>query len=215
MLTRLQDRELSEVFLRSRQFVIDCGYSDEIEWQRNLKFESLTESIFLSESAWVILNSGMRESVVRGKFKELSEVFFNWESAERIHKNIEPCRVKALGIFNHKGKISAILSISRIVSDGGFESIKNKIEIRRIDFLVTLPFIGPITSYHLAKNIGMDVVKPDRHLVRIADVAGFDSPDELCGRISECTGEYVAVIDVVLWRYATLRKDYLDLFRAI
>jgi hypothetical protein len=75
---------------------------------------------------------------------------------------------------------------------------------RGIDYLQTFDFIGPVTAFHLAKNIGLDVVKPDRHLLRLAAAAGCNHPSELCGAIAEVTGDKVSVINLILWRYATL-----------
>ena len=54
------------------------------------------------------------------------------------------------------------------------------------------------------KNLGFDVVKPDRHLLRLASSLGFDSPEELCAEIAYEFGEPAAVVDIVLWRYCTL-----------
>ncbi|ALA59352.1 hypothetical protein NITMOv2_2947 [Nitrospira moscoviensis] len=91
-------------------------------------------------------------------------------------------------------------------------SVRRQIEYEDMRFLQTLPYIGSITAFHLAKNLGLPVVKPDRHLQRIATVAGFSSPQELCQLISDHLGEPVQVVDVVLWRYATLFSDYLMMF---
>jgi hypothetical protein len=72
--------------------------------------------------------------------------------------------------------------------------------------------MGPATSHHLAKNIGLDVVKADRHLLRIAEKAGYNCPDELCETISEYVGDKKSVVDVVIWRFAATQSNYLDFF---
>ena len=69
-------------------------------------------------------------------------------------------------------------------------------------WLQTLPFIVPITVYHLAKNYGFDCAKPDRHLVRIA---GAEGTHELCARLARETGDRIATVDVVIWRAANLK----------
>jgi hypothetical protein len=61
-----------------------------------------------------------------------------------------------------------------------------------------------VTTYHLAKNLGVDVVKCDRHLMRLAPILGFHSPEEMCAAIGHQVGEPVSVVDIVLWRYCTL-----------
>ena len=195
-----------------KQKVIERGYKAEISWQDGIQFSKITESDFLSEAAWVVLSSGMREAVIRGKFPEITKAFCNWKSAKQIVKNSKECRKKALAVFGHKLKIEAIITIAKIVSETGFESFKEQILIEDIEFIQTLPFMGKATSYHLAKNIGLDVVKPDRHLVRVAEATGYNSPLMLCEEISRIVGDRVSVIDIVIWRFATLYPDYVDYF---
>jgi hypothetical protein len=62
-------------------------------------------------------------------------------------------------------------------------------------------FIGPVTVWHLAKNIGYDAAKPDRHLVRISEHLGFRDPQHFCAAIAEVSGEAVKVIDLIIWRF--------------
>jgi len=76
-----------------------------------------------------------------------------------------------------------------------------------ISFLQTFNFIGSITAWHLAKNLGCDVAKPDRHLVRIASQFGYQSVHDLCNDLSCEFEEKVSVIDLVLWRYAVSGRD--------
>lgn len=53
-----------------------------------------------------------------------------------------------------------------------------------IEFCETLPRVGGITKYHLAKNLGVDVAKPDVWLERVAAKSG-ETVHELCGRLSK------------------------------
>ena len=75
-----------------------------------------------------------------------------------------------------------------------------------IKFIDTLPMMGPVTKYHLARNIGIDCVKPDRHLVRLAERFGYATPLEMCQDIQREIGgsEKLGTIDLVLWRYCNL-----------
>ena len=98
------------------------------------------------------------------------------------------------------------------VAEDGFDAIKTRLAGGDISYLQTFPFMGPATSYHLAKNLGMDVVKPDRHLLRITCAVGYESPDAMCRDIGTTVGERLSVVDLVLWRYATLNPAYLDDF---
>lgn len=204
--------DLVSAYLDAKDCVISSGYAEELDWQEERSFYKISESIFLREAAWVILSSGMRDSVVRNRFPLVSKAFYNWASASQIMSNGHVCRKEALRVFRNDRKINAILKIASIVSDVGFPGIKQRINQEGISFIKRLPFMGPATSYHLAKNLGMDVVKPDRHLVRIAIATNHNSPYDMCRRIAERTGEKLSVVDLVIWRYATLNKNYLDHF---
>ena len=192
--------------------VIEKGFIAEIEWQERTMFESVTESSFLCEAAWVVLSSGMRESIVRKLFGPITQAFCRWESAARITNEAQSCIDSALTIFRHPRKIAAIASIASRVNEIGFAQLKSEICLGGVPRLREFPFMGPATSFHLAKNLGMDVVKPDRHLVRIANAAGYGSPERLCRDLSEAVGDRIGVVDLVLWRFATFEPEYVQRF---
>lgn len=166
--------------------LIELGYAEEIDWQTNLQ-PVIDPIVFRNEAIWVILNSGMKEQVAR-----------------LIHTRIWQAKNDGRDIseaFNHKGKVSAIKTILR-----DYEALFNGYQLseNKVDYLQTIPYIGGITKYHLAKNLGHDCVKPDRHLVRIAKDYGFSDCNDLCLHIGKQTGDKVSVVDIVLWRSANL-----------
>ena len=204
--------KIVEIYLNAKEAVIEEGFAAEIDWQSKIRFSEITETDFLREAAWVVLSSGMREAVIRLKFPAISAAFYFWQSAKQVVRNSEECRGGALKIFRHRQKINAIINIAEQVSTQGFEIFKTRIQKKGIEFIQTLPFMGPATSYHLAKNMGLDVVKPDRHLVRVAAAAGYENPRLLCEEISKLVGDRISVIDLVIWRFATLNPNYLEYF---
>ena len=131
-----------------------------------------------------------------------------WKNLEYIACNYNYLEKRLLRIFNNKLKIKAILDTSIKVYSNGFDRIKTQIQNKGLMFLKTFKFIGDTTCYHLAKNIGLDFAKPDRHLLRISNKIGFDSPHTLCKLISDYIAEKIQVVDLVLWRYATLDNNY-------
>ena len=203
---------LIAAYMTAKESVIEAGYAAEIDWQHQIDFDSVTEQDFLRESAWVVLSAGMRETVVRAKFPAISRAFLGWASARAIVRHSERCRQSALSVFAHEGKIEAILTLAREVSQTGFAKIRECIQEDGTDYLQSFPYLGPATSCHLAKNLGINVAKPDRHLLRIAERAGYSSPSTMCRQISETVGDKDSVVDLVLWRYATLNRQYLATF---
>jgi hypothetical protein len=203
---------LASAYIRAKMKVLAAGYAHEIIWQKNVRTEELTERDFLRECAWVILSSGMRESVIQKKFPGIGEAFFEWSSAEMIVWNQDQCIRSAMALFGHRPKMEAIARCAQIICEKSFEVLRKELISNPIDVLQQFPYIGPATSYHVAKNIGFPVAKPDRHLCRFAELSGHQSPSHLCQALADYIGDPIAVVDIVLWRFATLQHDYLTSF---
>ncbi len=172
----------TDYFYKAREFCIDRGFANEIALVNKRRFEDVTEADFFSQYAYVVLNAGMKNQV-----------------AEKMHarfmQSLDPMTI------GHKGKRKAITLILRHC---GLQFLFLKEAQDKIEFLSSLPWIGPITKHHLARNLGIDTAKPDRHLVRLANRLGFEDVHKMCGTISEKTGERVGVVDVILWRASNL-----------
>lgn len=190
-------------YLVAKREVIDKGFADEIAWQIAVRDRPLTSKDFLREAAWVVLSAGMRETVIRKVFSRLDRALFEFD-AELIMANRITCESAVMEIFGHRGKVSAIFEIVSRISKMEQSVIRANLANDTQRFLCSLPYIGPITWRHLAKNLGVDVAKADRHLVRIADATDRESVDILCMEIGDWLGESVSVVDVVLWRWSLI-----------
>lgn len=188
-------------FSKACSYVQSAGLTAEIVWQRNAEFDEFTESDLLREHAWVALCSGFKESVVRRVFDHVSLCFCDWESAEAIVLAGDVCCATAIESFSNRTKLSGILAVAKHVHSIGFSNFKKTVLADPINRLQQLPFIGPVTSWHLAKNLGLDVAKPDRHLVRVSESLGFRDADHLCRELAASTGEQAKVVDLIVWRF--------------
>jgi hypothetical protein len=211
--TELPVNGLVDAYLTALEAVVNAGYGPEIDEQEQRRLDRVTESDFLRETAWVILNAGMRERVVRNLFPSLSDAFLDWRSADAILAHRSHCSRRALGLFAHRPKIEAILQVVERVHILSFERVLSSIETSGVSALEIFAYIGPVTKFHLAKNLGLDVAKPDRHLLRLSHAAGFVDPGRLCSIVADVTGDRVGTVDLVLWRYATMNPNYELLFR--
>jgi len=198
-----------------KQIVIEEGYQNEIEWQKNINFDDIDRKYLIREIAWVILSSGMKEAIIKKIFSKISTLFNNWDGPEKIIENKNYYYNKGLKIFNNPKKIKAILDSMELVLQYDISNLKEKIRKSPNDVLQSFPFIGPVTCYHLAKNIGLPVAKPDRHLVRIAQLVGYDSVQMFCEDISNVCGDSVPVVDIVFWRFATIEPEYLRVLHSL
>lgn len=194
--------ELVRAYLTAKRQVVDGGFDDEVAWQLETARAPISPGLFVREAAWVVLSAGMSEVVVRRVFPALEDACHGFD-LERIAANQATVRARCLDLFAHERKIDAILGIARTARGLGHAGLVHALQDSE-SFLRSLPYIGPVTWRHLAKNIGMPVAKADRHMVRFAAAAGRESVDELCAEISGWLGEPIAVVDVVLWRWSVL-----------
>src|SRR5882724_10166048 len=102
---------LLEAYLNVKETVIAHGFGTELSWQEERRLEGIDERDFLSEGAWVILASGMREAVVRTRFPRVARAFLGFRSAATIVRRSEQCRALAFSAFRHQGKIDAICEL--------------------------------------------------------------------------------------------------------
>lgn len=144
---------------------------------------------------------------------------FSQKTAKRIHKNIMDYIYKngadfdaLFQMFHNKNKINAICKIweNRVALCEGF--YKCETDDARLKYLSKLPHIGKITANHLARNLGVDVVKYDVWIRRLgARYAGIRCPDDLTDEVRRAcddmfthmvreTGLPRGYIDVVLWK---------------
>lgn len=173
-----------EQYLSLKNRIETAGYRDEVKWAENIQCRHSAD--FFAEYVWVVISAGMKNQIARKIYSKVMGAIID--------------RVPINTVFGHQGKVKAINQVLTNLKELYLEYLMDN---DKLNWLETLPHIGPITKYHLAKNLGLDVCKPDRHLVRIAKGYGL-TPQELCERLAEETGNKVAVIDQVLWRAANL-----------
>lgn len=106
-------------------------------------------------------------------------------------------------VFGHEGKAKAIETAWKDKEKlfKRSQALTSSEEI--LEFCKSLPWIGDITKYHLAKNLGAPVAKPDRWLARVAAESG-ETVQGLCERLAIESGDKVVTVDSVIWRACNL-----------
>lgn len=193
---------LSRAYLAAKRIVVDQGFAHEIAWQSRTRPSEVTAPVFAREAAWVVLSAGMREAVVRRVFPRLAEELHQFDPGALSDWQL--ARESTLQVFANERKVDAILAIMDTARAMGDQGVRDALVEDAEGFLSSLPYVGPVTWCHLAKNLGVQVAKPDRHLMRLARITCRQSVKDLCDEISSWIGESVAVVDVVLWRWSVL-----------
>jgi len=182
-----------------------CALSNEPEWHEEIMhvkrtldrpLSELTPQPFFQQYAYVVLCSYWKEQYARREW----EKFFNTGDLNVISNRRKRAAID-FGITQHERWLEEL-----------------KLSEDKLEYLDTLPMIGEVTRCHLARNIGIDCVKPDRHLIRIAATFGYGHSDKvkeqheivtrMCKDIQTEIGgsERLGVIDVVLWRWCNLGR---------
>lgn len=203
---RVKGKKLRAAYNTAFDHVHAVGYEDDIYWAMSLEDLVPDKEYAFSEAAWVIINSGFRYAVARKMWPKLRVAFCNFNPSE-LAKDRAKARTEALEVLNYPKKIDAILEIGELLRRGGLRRILRDAK-KDPTLLTRLPFIGETTCWHLAKVLGIECVKPDIHLKRAAEAAGYDTPLALCKAIKRCKrGHTLTVIDTVLWRYGEQMKS--------
>ncbi len=197
--------QLAQFYVEAKAAVVDAGYAAELAWQESRSATEVTEQDVLAEGAWSILSVGLHHRTVESVFPSITEAFGGWRSAQLIVRAEASCRRTALEVFNHRGKVDAIVEMAKWVHGKGLLNVLTALSDEGPGCLQGLPYFGPASSAHLAKNLGYSVAKSDRHLTRLAQSLGFTSTDALCAAVSSFFGDEVGVVDIVFWRFATLQ----------
>ena len=159
----------------------EAGYGPMIDWSENIQPANTAEE-FAAEAIFVICSSGMNNRVA-------GSIAVRCLAAVAIGGS-------ATTVFGHPGKSAAIDAIWR-----QREKLFSRYlaENDKVLILSELPWIGPVTKHHLAKNLGTDTAKPDVHLERLAR-RDRTTTQILCRRLARQTGYRIATIDTILWR---------------
>jgi thermostable 8-oxoguanine DNA glycosylase len=184
----------------SRQF-----YSEEMDQIASVKHEKVDEDLFFREYIWVVHATGFSAKAV-GKFMpKLVDAYGYWDKLGRKDFNTAFERVKK--VCNNPQKAKAIHSTAKLMADE-LDKVTwaefRKARLSTPKLLQELSYIGPVTCFHLARNIGLlDCVKPDLHLIRLADHWKFKDCVTMCKAMGEGSGLPLGIVDLVVWYAAS------------
>ena len=170
-----------KLFRKIEKAVRKAGYGKAIKRSENMQPPANADQ-FAAEAIYVLANSGFSNRIAVPIFEQCMLALREGHSTKTV--------------FGHPGKSSAmdyIWSRRRRLFRAYLKADD------KIAFCATLPWIGPVTRFHLAKNCGADVAKPDVHLNRLAEAEGTTA-QLLCERLARKTGYRAATIDLILWR---------------
>lgn len=200
----------TEYFEKSLVFVKEF-YQDKLNYYLSLEFDKVVPDYFFSEYIWVVHATGFSAKAVGKMMPRLSKAYGPYHTL--CNKTEKEMFKDVLPVCNHLAKARAVWETSKILSseikNSSWTQFRNE-KLSSPQLLQKLPYIGKITCFHLARNIGiLESVKPDLHLVRMANKWGFSDCNKMCEEIQEGhlekSGEKLplGIIDLVLWYAAS------------
>lgn len=189
-------------------------YGKELRQISSVKFSEVSPEHFFSEYVWVVHATGFSAKAV-GKFMpRLMDAYGPWPTLGWTATEIVVERVKS--VVNNPQKIKAVHAMAGRMVAGikaqDWTIFRNE-QLSTPEKLSKLPYIGKITCFHLGRNIGLlDCVKPDLHLIRMADHWGFKDCIEMCKSVQP-DGVPLGIVDLAFWYAAStfgtleIRKD--------
>lgn len=223
-------------FLHSLLMCEEC-YPDTLAYFRSLQLTESTAytmdpSLFLREYVWIVFAAGFNTRILSEKIDALIACYCDVilsMTDEQIDRDFEWRWKRVEQIIANRRKHDSIREVIKLMAqawrtkNGGwwlsfFERIRRfnpqGMPEPNWEGIEALPGIGPITKYHLARNMGFDVIKPDRHLVRLAERFRFESPEAMCAYLSGLHDERIGVVDLILF-YAGSTWGTLDICDAV
>lgn len=141
--------------LRARGLDSDDMSFDEI--RDNLSHpKKLSPDAFADACSYVILAGGFSQKTAKKIHKKICDALRDGADADSLFQ-----------IFHNKNKVNAIYKIWQNRDDYTREYYVQKSIDDKLKYLSSLPHIGKITSHHLARNLGCDIVKYDIWIQRL------------------------------------------------
>lgn len=179
-----------------------------------------TDQDLFREYGWVVGSCGLTPQVIMKHWARLGEAFAGWDPVQ-VANRPRDARIAALNVMRNPRKMDAIVAFAAdLTLEPGLMQRLAAMPVKQVlAQLITLPFVGANNRYHLARNLGWDVVVKTGPVVRLAAYL-LTTSEDLCERIAGETGERVRTVDLVLWYWGhqvgdAPMKEMASLFRLL
>jgi len=225
--------DLGIIFEEIHQTILKHTVLDKTEFEKEYGKYKYYENRVLSDNDYfnilvdIIFYSGFKASTVNKYIDNIHKHFpsylivqnYNQDDIDQIMKdsNIIKNERKMWACVNNAKKVDEIIrrygSIQEYINY--FEPSKNQASLAKFKKSIEtqFDFIGGITSYHFMTDIGLNVIKPDRVIMRLLTRLGLVDSDkaldqaiEIGRTMSKLSGYPIRYIDLILVLYGQLNQ---------
>jgi 3-methyladenine DNA glycosylase Tag len=212
-----------------------------ISYYNNLSPTRVSNKDILAELSWIVYASGFRFDVIRRYWRRISEAFHEFDVvqvallSEDLEKHAQDICCRS-GFKNYRKAKWCIQNAQRIMEldremkqKGGLRGYF--VELSTIDTLELVKLapslleklrfkgIGTTTIFHLMKNVGIDIFKPDIHVCRILGRLGLINQEkasilDICQAMLFLSSKYgirISELDTLLFVYGKTTADNVSL----
>lgn len=189
-----REQSTDEFFSKAQEHIRKIGY--DTKWVHEVSPDCIAVQEFFVEYIWVVYACNFKVAYLERLWDPLRQAYGSYETLDMSRMQT------VLNIINNKAKWKAVYRTAIKMQFLGWDEFK-KAYLNSIDSLTWLDFIGPVTKFHLARNLGFDVAKPDRWMCRMAEKLGWENVASMCDYLAKKHGLKVKEVDIILWKYSS------------
>jgi DNA-3-methyladenine glycosylase I len=220
--------EKIESSLKNNLFVSEAEYTRRLDRFYHLDFREMSDRDIFWTLVQVVFHAGVKSAPIERRKDEMKKWLYDFNLLARASET-DKRRIAA-----HIGYPNKILFCTKnadsflnlILTFGSFQGymlhfgIKNlqpqesNLSLITKDLRSRFSGLGPVNTYHFLSELGLNVLKPDRVILRIFSRLGLISHiDDAKGAIAvgrkfqEATGKPIRVIDIVIVKYGQMERS--------
>lgn len=221
------------MFEKLESISVEDNFINEIKERRKTTFDkNKPDPFFYKKLVKTIHVSGFKVTILRDRWGDIKKAFSNYD-IDKVSQYTDEDLEKMMNnpkIIRNRRKLEACIKNAKIMKEiserhGSFgeyldrnknnrQKLKEKLK-KRFDFL------GNVLVHEYLKEIGVDSIKPDVHVVRVMHRLGLIdsktiSPEVInqvtaaANQISQLTGEKLSVIDAIFWMYGGSGDNHVE-----
>jgi len=224
----MKERNLKKIFelmfKKLKSISINGNFINEINKRRKKFFDkNKPDSFFYKHLVSTIHVSGYRVSILRDRWGDIKKAFSDYDVNKVSRYNNEDFKrmMKNPRLIRNKRKLKACIENAKLMKEisekyGSFGKYldKNKSNLKKLkeELLSSFHYLGNVLVLEYLKEIGIDAIKPDVHVVRVMHRLGLINSVRMSSgninkvlavgnRMAQLTGEKLSVIDAIFWMY--------------
>ncbi len=222
----------AEKSLKKQSGLSDKAFADRFSTFRNWTFRKRTDDECFQIIKQIIFYSGFKAKTVTNKLDIINEHLPDYKTVSLFNDNTTASILADKKMIKNKSKILATINNAKTIKSivkqhGSFQSYIDSFDptvsfenlmLFKEELQYRFDYLGEITVYHFLMDIGLDVMKPDRVLVRIFKRLGLIENEKQflktviqARKFAAATKYSIRYIDIIFVTYGQQGEDAICL----